>query len=544
MIRVFSRLAPIDRVPLVLVALSIVTIAVAAPTMGFGFAWESAIAPAVTAASWASSPGSTGSSGPTRVSPRPPWRPSGCSRSPTSCCRCPISRWRSAARSGTSGSWRSTARSASTGFAYAAFVNDAPWLAFAMSVAYQSMLMQAALAALLLPVLGQGERLKIFIAAFGLAALATIAISAFTPAVAIWAHYAIPPERFPNLDVRMALIHMDHVTGLRDGSFRTLMVQGGEGIITFPSFHTAFGVLLIHAFWRALVGVGPGRRAQPADDRVHPARRRPLHRRRDRGCGDRRARHRGREPHRRGAGRGACDPVLAPRAADPFPSDRGRTILRSTQSTPWRIPMRFSLATRRLVVAVALAGAGALVVTDAFARPGQGRNQGSRGSQTYSAPAATPTAPRTTQGMERSAVPQQPARPAAGQPAQAQRPGAPARGGAAVHGAQHHDGRRRGSPRRRPVRPSLRLGLLRRPRLARRHVRLPAAAPADRGLVYLIVRLVRGARQPQPAGGPATGPLARDMTGGPVPPAGMGGGMAPAPGRAAADRPRPRRHRA
>ncbi len=251
MIRVFSRLAPIDRVPLVLVALSIVTIAVAAPTMGFGFAWESAIAPAVTAAfmgfiAWLY--------GVKRPDPRlaeaamaTVWLLA------LTNVMLPLS-YLAMAVGGPLWDERFMALDRALGFdwfAYAAFVNDAPWLAFAMSVAYQSMLMQAALAALLLPVLGQGERLKIFIAAFGLAALATIAISAFTPAVAIWAHYAIPPERFPNLDVRMALIHMDHVTGLRDGSFRTLMVQGGEGIITFPSFHTAFGVLLIHAFWRA-----------------------------------------------------------------------------------------------------------------------------------------------------------------------------------------------------------------------------------------------------------------------------------------------------
>lgn len=193
--------------------------------------------------------------------------------------------------------------------------------------------------------------------------------------------------------------------------------------------------------------------------------------------------------------------------------------------------MRFSLATRRLVVAVALAGAGALVVTDAFARPGQGRNQGSRGSQTYSAPAATPTAPRTTQGMERSAVPQQPARPAAGQPAQAQRPGAPAPAaaqpsmarnimmgvgagllGAGLFGLLSGSGFFAGLGSLAGM-----FGFL---------LQLLLIG----GLVYLIVRLVRGARQPQPAGGPATGPLARDMTGGPVPPAGMGGGMAPAPG--------------
>ena len=37
--------------------------------------------------------------------------------------------------------------------------------------------------------------------------------------------------------------------GLRDGSVRELMAVGAEGIITFPSLHSALAVILIAAFW-------------------------------------------------------------------------------------------------------------------------------------------------------------------------------------------------------------------------------------------------------------------------------------------------------
>jgi len=37
--------------------------------------------------------------------------------------------------------------------------------------------------------------------------------------------------------------------GLRDGSFRHLVAEGAEGIISFPSLHAALGLLFLLALW-------------------------------------------------------------------------------------------------------------------------------------------------------------------------------------------------------------------------------------------------------------------------------------------------------
>jgi predicted lipid-binding transport protein (Tim44 family) len=194
--------------------------------------------------------------------------------------------------------------------------------------------------------------------------------------------------------------------------------------------------------------------------------------------------------------------------------------------------MRFNRTTRNLVVALSLASAGAFVAAEAFARPGQGRSQGSRGSQTYSAPAATPTAPQA-QGMQRSAIPQQQA-PAAARPAPAPAPAAaqPSMArtmmmglgagllGAGLFGLLSGSGFFSG------------LGSL----MGMLGFLLQLALIG--GLVFLVMRLIRGRQQPAPAGMPQG--MARDM-GGSVPPTGrsaMGGagpmamgqpGPAPAP---------------
>jgi len=64
--------------------------------------------------------------------------------------------------------------------------------------------------------------------------------------------------------------------GLRDGSFRDLVAQGAQGIITFPSLHTAVAVLLIIAMWPHQISALGWRALEPHYDSGDPDRWRPL----------------------------------------------------------------------------------------------------------------------------------------------------------------------------------------------------------------------------------------------------------------------------
>src|SRR5262245_35235339 len=68
--------------------------------------------------------------------------------------------------------------------AYLDFVNSRPLLAELSGYCYQSLLPQFALVPMVLMVAGQLARLRCWMIAFGLALIATSAISVFTPAVA------------------------------------------------------------------------------------------------------------------------------------------------------------------------------------------------------------------------------------------------------------------------------------------------------------------------------------------------------------------------
>ena len=121
-----------------------------------------------------------------------------------------------------------------------------PELFLVMRIVYLSLGVQIAAVVLLLGFTAQLAWLRTYVLAFVFAALATIAISALIPAEGVWLHYgfASGPAAMPVSQSSWPVFF-----GLRDGSVRTLMAVGSEGIITFPSLHAALAVILALAFW-------------------------------------------------------------------------------------------------------------------------------------------------------------------------------------------------------------------------------------------------------------------------------------------------------
>jgi hypothetical protein len=121
-----------------------------------------------------------------------------------------------------------------------------PELSALLHFAYLSLTVQTAVVVLLLAFTGRLAWLRVYMLAFVLAALATIAISAVLPAEGVWLHYGLTPSAGPLPDSHTS---WPVFLGLRDGSYRTIMAAGAEGIITFPSLHAALAVILMVAYW-------------------------------------------------------------------------------------------------------------------------------------------------------------------------------------------------------------------------------------------------------------------------------------------------------
>jgi membrane-associated phospholipid phosphatase len=127
---------------------------------------------------------------------------------------------------------------------------NAHWLLHPLFwTAYASFTVQASTTVVALAFSGRHLELRTFTLAFMLAAIMTIVISAFLPAEGIWGYYALTPADHPAIRPATRELHLAIFHGLRDGSFRQLMGMGSEGIVTFPSLHTALAVIFIMALW-------------------------------------------------------------------------------------------------------------------------------------------------------------------------------------------------------------------------------------------------------------------------------------------------------
>jgi len=116
-----------------------------------------------------------------------------------------------------------------------------------LNAAYMSFAPQATITVCVLAFTGRVMRLRVFLLAFMLTALATIAISAMLPAQGVWTHYGLRADAASILPISSTSWPVFH--GLRDGSFLMLMASGSEGVITFPSLHAALGLIFALALW-------------------------------------------------------------------------------------------------------------------------------------------------------------------------------------------------------------------------------------------------------------------------------------------------------
>ena len=129
--------------------------------------------------------------------------------------------------------------------AYLTFVDARPWLAAIDTAAYRSVMPQLIVAVVGLSFTGRLAACRMFVLAVALAALISIAISGVMPALTVFMHLGLDQSAAPNVP----FIDDSHILALRDGSLRVVSLTDGQGIIAFPSFHAALGLILARAFW-------------------------------------------------------------------------------------------------------------------------------------------------------------------------------------------------------------------------------------------------------------------------------------------------------
>lgn len=133
--------------------------------------------------------------------------------------------------------------------AWLAAMNAAPLLHRVLAVAYTSFAVQTTAVVLLLAAAGHALRLRAFMLSFVVTTLLTIGVSTLMPAQGVWGHLHLSAVDSPSIVPVTRDLPLAVFFGLRDGTFRQLVAEGAEGIISFPSLHAALGLLFLLALW-------------------------------------------------------------------------------------------------------------------------------------------------------------------------------------------------------------------------------------------------------------------------------------------------------
>jgi len=132
-------------------------------------------------------------------------------------------------------------------FAVLRWLEAHPALAYLLRLVYSTLMLQVLVVVLALAAAGRIVELRTFIVSFMTMTLAVIALSTPWPAQGPWVvHHLVGTD---GLVPPASAGAWPLMAGLRDGTVRTLMAAGADGVITFPSLHTALTVTITAALW-------------------------------------------------------------------------------------------------------------------------------------------------------------------------------------------------------------------------------------------------------------------------------------------------------
>jgi len=130
---------------------------------------------------------------------------------------------------------------------FLALTNSTPMLSSILVWTYHSAGPQLLLLFLLLSFTNREHRLAEFLALLAAIALATGALMALVPAAGAYAHFQPPRHLFANFTPNAGMWHYQFLQSLRTDVAPHFDFSKVEGLVTFPSFHTALAIITAYA---------------------------------------------------------------------------------------------------------------------------------------------------------------------------------------------------------------------------------------------------------------------------------------------------------
>jgi len=125
--------------------------------------------------------------------------------------------------------------------AYQRFVGGHPWFAFTTGMLYETSVIQILAVALVLGFSGRLAVLAEFMAGLIISAFIAVVVGALLPALGAYHHFGIPDNGIA--------FYASAIVAAHDGTLQVLDLGAAEGLVVFPSFHTAISVAVMIACW-------------------------------------------------------------------------------------------------------------------------------------------------------------------------------------------------------------------------------------------------------------------------------------------------------
>jgi PAP2 superfamily len=119
------------------------------------------------------------------------------------------------------------------------FVQSRPWLDALLTYGYWTSAVQIPPICIILNAIGRHDRVDELVSVFMANLTIVVSISAILPAAGAWVYYDVVPL--------VNAYYLPLFEGLRDGSIREIALTNITGIVQFPSFHVAMGILFTYA---------------------------------------------------------------------------------------------------------------------------------------------------------------------------------------------------------------------------------------------------------------------------------------------------------
>lgn len=131
-----------------------------------------------------------------------------------------------------------------------AWFDSHPGLANLLQYPYATTGWQALFVLSVLIATGERDRLGVFIAANALTLLLVHLIGIFTPAIGAYGALGITPGDHPNIGLISEGLTVAPSLAMREASVFALPDGSPQGLMTFPSYHSAAGVLVAWSLWK------------------------------------------------------------------------------------------------------------------------------------------------------------------------------------------------------------------------------------------------------------------------------------------------------